>query len=40
MADAPVIKVRKEKERKDHRRERKRVQASDRGKQRVQPRRY
>jgi hypothetical protein len=40
MAEAPVIKVQKEKERKDHKRDREKSAARDSIKQRVQPRRY
>lgn len=40
MAEAPVTKVRKEKERKDHKRDRKNSVAPAEVKQRVQPRRY
>jgi hypothetical protein len=40
MAEAPVIKVRKERERKDHKRDRKRPTTRDSTRQRAQPRRY
>ncbi len=40
MAEAPVIKVRKEKERKDHNRERKKADPPGNVIKRVQPRRY
>ena len=40
MAEAPVVEVRKERERKDHRRDRKKSAARDGTKQRIQPRRY